>query len=383
MARQVRATKSATSTMAPVGEEVQLFDGVLDLDESSEVIPFNYSITGYGTDFPVDALVKRMRDKDIHVPIFGPKKVRGAKVRFQRQYVWSKQQADRFVESLLLGLPVPGIFLMKEDSGRHLVLDGHQRLRTLQRYFDNKWEDEDFPLSSVQQRFVGKRYGDLAPLERRRLNDAVIHATIIKQDDPAEDLSSVYLIFERLNSGGTSLQPQEIRVALYHGAFADLLVKLNADSSWRTLVGRQSARLKDMELVLRFFALLEARARYERPMKGFLNRYMAKRKDVDAKERAQLSDVFMRTTALVVRSIGPKALRLKSSVNAALADAVLVGVATRLGAKSAPPKPKGLKDAYSGLVKDEGFLAAISKATADEENVRSRLAKAIAAFENT
>lgn len=89
--------------------------------------------TAYGADFPVDGLVKRLTTGDIQIPIIGaavgPETETGG---FQRQFVWSKLQADRFIESLLLGLPVPGVFLVREPSGVLLVLDGHQRLKTLQ-----------------------------------------------------------------------------------------------------------------------------------------------------------------------------------------------------------------------------------------------------------
>lgn len=260
-----------------------VIDGVLDVDEASEVIPFNYAITAYGADPQVDGLVKRMKEGDIFVPLFSLSAGEAdLPVRFQREYVWKKQQADRFIESLLLGLPVPGIFLVKEDSGRNLVLDGHQRLRTLLSFYNNAWEGGSFALECVQDRFRGKTHDTLDPADRRRLDDSIIHATIVRQDQPSEDLSSIYLIFERLNSGGTSLQPQEIRVALYHGAFVELLTSLNSYRSWRLLYGKKSKRLKDIELILRFFALLESSKKYARPMKGFLSAYMAHRRSLSS-----------------------------------------------------------------------------------------------------
>src|SRR5437899_393699 len=106
---------------SPSSPEPLVVDGVLDIDETAEVIPFNYAITAYGADPQVDGLIKRITEGDIFIPRFSLPGSGG--VRFQREYVWKKQQADRFIESILLGLPVPGIFLVKEESGRHLVLD--------------------------------------------------------------------------------------------------------------------------------------------------------------------------------------------------------------------------------------------------------------------
>ena len=99
-------------------------EDVDDLDEAEEVIPCTYAITSYGADYPVDSLIKRIQSEDIIVPTFDwiPEKNTGV-VGFQREYVWPKPKADKFIESLLLGLPVPGIFLVKETTGRFLVLD--------------------------------------------------------------------------------------------------------------------------------------------------------------------------------------------------------------------------------------------------------------------
>jgi hypothetical protein len=135
-----------------------------------------------------------------------------------------------------------------------LALDGHQRLYTLQCFYNGVIHGKEYSLSGIQERFNGKTYKQLDVEDRRRLDDSIIHATIMKQDQPSEDLSSIYSIFERLNTGGVSLQPQEIRMALYHGPFSALLRDLNTFKEWRELVGPVSKRLKDIELVLRFYA---------------------------------------------------------------------------------------------------------------------------------
>lgn len=95
----------------------------VDDESAEEATSISFTITSYGADYPVDTLVKRMKAEAFFIP------------KFQRNFVWSQRHASRFIESLLMGLPVPGIFLYKEsETGRHLVVDGQQRLRTLQ-YF--------------------------------------------------------------------------------------------------------------------------------------------------------------------------------------------------------------------------------------------------------
>ena len=93
--------------------------------ELEEESPLKYSITSYGADYPVDGLVRRIGDGSIFIPTF------------QRGFIWSLREASRFIESLLLGLPVPGIFLSRdEDTKKLMVIDGQQRLRTLQYFYD-------------------------------------------------------------------------------------------------------------------------------------------------------------------------------------------------------------------------------------------------------
>src|ERR1035438_4346119 len=183
MAKHSALRKVAAPDASPVEEEQ-----VDDLDEAAEVIPCTYSITSYGADYPVDSLVKRMGAKDIVVPKFSWTQTGAADiVGFQREYVWPRPKADRFIESLLLGLPVPGIFLVKEQSGRLLVLDGHQRLYTLHSYYKGVIHEESYRLANVQERFEGKRYEDLDTEDRRRLDDSIIHATIVRQDEPRSE----------------------------------------------------------------------------------------------------------------------------------------------------------------------------------------------------
>lgn len=354
---------------------------VEDLDEFAEVLPAAFEITSYGADFPVDGLVKRLDQGDIVVPLFSMLPEEGiSTVGFQRQYVWSKVQADRFVESLLLGLPVPGIFLVREPDNRFLVLDGQQRLRTLERFYAGTIFGKEFALQNVQDRLQGLTYKSLESDDRRRLDNSIIHATVVRQEEPSEDQSSIYLIFERLNSGGTMLQPQEIRVALFHGAFSKTLSKLNSTEGWRRLYGKPSARLKDLELILRFLALYHYRHQYRRPMKGFLNRYMAANRNLELQSEAELEGLFASTVNAIVEGIGSNAFKPYGPVNAAVLDSVMVGVAS---AHRDDIDPRKLRGAYEKLLEDTLYLSAIERSTADEESVKKRLERSVTIFSET
>ncbi len=353
-----------------------------DLDEASEVIPFTYSITAYGADYPVDSLVKRIQSGDIIVPRFSwEPDERSEIVGFQRDYVWPRTKADRFVESLLLGLPVPGIFLVKEQSGRFLVLDGHQRLYTLHAFYEGVIHGVEYRLDNVQERFAGRRYRDLDVEDRRRLDDSIIHATVVRQDEPTEDQSSIYVIFERLNTGGVNLQPQEIRVALYHGEFVRVLRDLNEHDAWRHLYGKKSKRLKDMEMILRFFAFFYHAGSYRSPMKEFLNRYMASNRNLERQREEELAKVFRGTTDLLNRAIGPPAFRPRRAVNAAVVDSVMTGLARRLS-KRPVERPERLREQYERLLASESYRAAVETGTSQEANVERRLTLATESFDS-
>ena len=291
-------------------------DDVEIVNEEDEVIPLVYSITSYGADFDVEGLVRRMKDGHIRVP------------QFQRGYVWSLNDASRFVESLLLGLPVPGIFLSKEhETQRMLVIDGQQRLRTLQFFFEGIFapSGREFALKGVQSQYEGLTVKSLSEADKARLRDSIIHATIVKQDEPSDDDSSIYHIFERLNTGGRTLAPQEIRACIFHGQLNDFLHQLNEDQSWRGIFGNVNRRMRDEELILRFLALYFWRDTYTKPMKGFLNKYMKANSDLTKQSAEQLHQAFIPAVTLVLQHIGKRAFRPKGALNAAVYDSVMIG----------------------------------------------------------
>jgi hypothetical protein len=344
-----------------------------DLEDTDEVLPFNYSITSYGADYPTDGLVKRLNRGDIYVP------------PFQRGYVWKLKEASRFIESLLLGLPVPGIFLSKEtETQKLLVIDGQQRLRTIQYFYNCVFEPtkQEFALDGISPQFNGKTYNSLSEEDRRRLDDSIIPATVIKQDEPSEDQDSIYQIFERLNTGGIKLQAQEIRACIYHGDFNDLIKELNNYPEWRKIYGSVDPRMKDQELILRFLALHFSNGNYVKPMKHFLNSFMGKNQHLKVYSAQDISSIFTDTVELIANSIGNNAFRLKSNrINAAIFDAVMVGLAVRLNKGSINDENDVLLS-YKALLQNPQFLdASVNTArTTETANVQSRLDEAIKAF---
>lgn len=342
-----------------------------DLADDDAVVPYTYAITSYGADYPVDGLVKRIRDGAILIP------------EFQRKFVWKKPQASRFVESLLLGLPVPGVFFEKEQHEQKLlIIDGQQRLLSLSYFYEGLFADtkREFTLTGVQEQFEGKTYKTLSEEDRRRLDDSIIHATVVRQDEPSDDRGSIYHVFERLNTGGMPLSPQEIRTCVYHGPFCELLKQLNQHETWREIFGSESSRMKDHELILRFFALAYESDDYSRPMKGFLNKFMGIHRNLELRlTKESLTEDFTRTIDCVFKAIGKRAFRPKSTINAAVFDAVSVAVKKRLE-KGEIEDFRAMETAYTSLLESDDFEQAYMKSTADESSVRRRIELATEAF---
>jgi len=350
-------------------EEIEDIDSVQD-DTQDEESSFGYDITSYGADYTTEVIVNKMKKGDIFVPLF------------QRQYVWSITQASRFIESLLLGLPVPGIFLSKQgDSEKLMIIDGQQRVKTLEFFYDKLFHGKKFVLKNVQPQFRDKTYDDLTDDERRRLDGSIIHATIVKQDRPSDDQSSIYYIFERLNTGGTILHPQEIRACIFAGKFNDLLKTLNDLSEWREIFGPVNKRMKDRELILRFFALFYDHSKYKKPFKEFLNRFMKDNRDVSTQDKKEFSEIFSETIRKIFLALGPRAFRIDGGrINAAFFESIMIGVATQIKHGNNLPV-EIIEKAYANLLNDDDFIAACKTGTSDEKKVNLRVSRGISAFE--
>ena len=289
-------------------------------DESDEPINVaEYRITSFGIDYDVPGIMQRLVDDDICMP------------EFQRGYVWKIRQSSRFIESLSKSLPVPGIFLYRDpETEKQWVIDGKQRLTTLRMYYEGRIDNREFALTGVHPDYEGRRYVDLSEKDRRKLNNSIIHATIIRQDKPDDGGSSQFAIFERLNTNATPLSDQEVRAAIFEGKFNDLLEKLNKNQAWRMLFGKVHRRRRDEELILRFLSIYFASETYTKPMKLFLNSFMSRNRNFGQQSETESRSSFERTISTVLDKLGPRAFKPKRAVNAALFDALMFGHARRL-----------------------------------------------------
>ncbi|MGY1730635.1 DUF262 domain-containing protein [Geodermatophilus sp. SYSU D01045] len=349
------------------------FDDVPSEEEDGDAALRSYEIVTFPADYTLSVLVDKWRRRQVRIP------------EFQRDFVWKQNQASRLIESFLLGLPVPAIFLYTDRSDRNnqLVVDGQQRLRTIAYFFEGYFGEPNsrgrrqiFRLTGLHEDspFANKTYADLErddPGAWNRLNDSVLRAFVIQQLDPSDD-TSIYHIFERLNTGGTLLYPQEIRNAVAHGPFNDLLHELNRWDDWRAIYGspQPDRRKRDIELILRVMALSESIATYAKPMKDFLNGFMSEHRDPGMETLARLEEKFRRAVKSA-QAFGPRPFRRGAGLNAAFFDAVMTALME--APEGGVVDPDALSAAYAKLLEDERFQETITRSTTDDDVVEDRV----------
>lgn len=224
---------------------------------------------------------------------------------FQRQFVWDKTKSSRLIESALLDIPLPVVYISQEKDGNEYVIDGQQRLTSFFSFIDGAFPDgTDFRLSSLKvfSDLNKMKFADLEEEYQDKVRYCKIRTiTFRKESDP----NLKFEIFERLNTGSVSLNDQELRNCIYRGGYNKLLRELASEPGFMALMGLSKAdnRMKDVELVLRFGAFYhQAYLNYKPPMRNFLNREMEQYKCISDSDASELRGAF-KNSLLIVKSL--------------------------------------------------------------------------------
>jgi hypothetical protein len=366
-----------------------------------------YDLTATPNDFNVSTIFNFIEAGAVKVP------------GFQRNYVWDIRRASKLIESLILGLPVPQVFLYEEDKNSFLVVDGQQRLMSVYYFVKGRFprsnsrarlrmialekgcmpeevleDDELFQpfslslpsrLQAPPNKFHGKKYTTLGEY-KRTLDLRPIRNVIVKQNAPKDDDSSVYEMFNRLNTGGVNLSPQEIRSSIYHSEFFEALYKINTKAAWRRIISKDQADLhgKDVEILLRAFALLLDLPHYKPSMVKFLNQFAKKAKKYSGENIEYLASLFdaFGTGIGSLRAdifINPRTKRL----NVALFESVFYASCNSAARSGSTDIIQPTMSYIQAVANDEVWKQASIEATTDKANVTTRMARACDLIESS
>lgn len=333
---------------------------------SEEASPLEYDIAVFPADFTLEVLYQKWKNNEILMP------------KFQRAFVWTQDQSSLLIDSFMMGLPIPPIFLHVLPSNKYNVIDGRQRLESIFYFFDGFFGEHDasgrrrvFTLAGVnpRSRWADKTYAQFSEEDKRKLKNSILRAMVVRQLQPREGDTSIFYIFERLNTGGTSLLDQEVRNCVYQGKLNDLLKELNEYPNWRRILGkpRLDSRQRDVQLILRYLALFHRGPEYSKPMREFLNRFMSMNLNPQEHFVAVERQRFQTTCDRIVELLGDRPFNPSGALNASVFDGIFVAFAKNLTV------PSNLRARLAEYRSSEDFINLTSYATSDTDTVRRRL----------
>lgn len=256
---------------------------------------------------------------------------------YQRHFVWDEARQSALIESLLLGIPIPSLFMATNRDASWEVIDGLQRLTTILNFIGDAEELDKLKINYKKLKLSGLEkldsmngllYEDLPKSMQFMLQTRPLRITVLND---RSDFNVRYDLFERLNTGGVTLHEQEIRNCVYIGEFNDFIKELAHNQDFRSVVKmtENAERLGSYEeLVLRFFAYHEDSSSFVHSVKGFLNHYMEKKTN-NFKDKKQLNELFLTTFKAIKESLPDGIVRgtRKNITPIVLYEAIAVGCA--------------------------------------------------------
>lgn len=353
-------------------DHIEVIKSEMEDDYSDDSL---FNISSWGADLSFRELVSMYNDNELVKP------------ELQRKYVWDKIEASRFIESILLGLPVPSIFLAQSGSQK-LIVDGYQRIMTVYDYIRGIFTTDNkvFKLANsdrINLRWRNKAFAELSTDDQRKIKSTTIHAIIFEQKKPENDDTSLYQIFERINTSGRSLTPQEIRNCVYQGSFNTLLFELNENFTWRKLFGsaQVDSRMRDIEYILRFFIMksddILKSTSNQISLKKALNHFMDLHRNDSPEDIDFYRSQFTATIQAIYNSVGENAFKNYSNgkfskkFHPAIFDSLMVSAYFSISQKNTLPNVS--LETHLSLLADSRFKESISKRTTDIENIKRRI----------
>jgi hypothetical protein len=302
---------------------------------------------------------------------------------FQRQFVWDVTRSSRLIESVLLGVPLPIIYLAEEADGKESVIDGQQRLTSFFKFIDG---NSKLGGLRVREALNGLKFSELPKEAQSIIKKTSLRAITLKRES---DKDLKFEIFERLNSGSVALNDQELRNCIYRGPYIKLLKELSEDPDFRTLLNFSGPekRMRDVEMALRFAAFYNATyLKYSPPMKSFMNNDMEKHQHLSPAAQETIRQAFKKSCQLVFSLLGEHAFKRfyrgndenangrwePKKINSSLYDVLMVGFIA-YEKPQVHAKLDAIREALINLMaNNDTFISSIELSTSSKQAVETR-----------
>ncbi len=317
-----------TEKMIYKNEVIETDDDTLEEDQGEEGL-YPYDPTEADIDIREDpqTVFELMRKYDNGKLIIEPD--------FQRNLVWERTQQSKFIESVILNFPIPPFYVNQTREGKYIVVDGLQRTSTLHEFVNN-----GFKLQGLEalKKLNGCSFSDLKNLSgdyQTKIEDKKLNLYVIR---PSVPVKVVYDIFNRINTGGTNLQRQEVRNCIFLGKSTQLLKELAESDEFKVAInqGISPKRMKDREAVLRYlaFRIFDYEKDYQGDMSNFLETTMKKINTMKSTEIDSLKDDFKRVMKITHEFFGDRNFRLptlrgRGIVNMAILESIAYFFSTK------------------------------------------------------
>lgn len=323
-------------------------------------------------DMSVQTVVEQVKNGDIFL-----------EPSYQREYRWPKDKASRFIESLLLNIPIPNIFLAEEEDVTYTVIDGRQRLNTIKNFILPDSEKERIVLQGLQVRsdLNGKTFDELSKKDQGKLKKQYLRCSVILNDS---DPQIKFDVFERLNTGSEKLQPQEIRNCTYRGNFNELIKVLAKNSKFKDMLKlntNNNKNMTDVEYVLRFFAYSLDLENYKGSVGEFLNNFMRTHRNLTDEQIDSYKTLFENTVKNIYSVLGKNAFKRYvpdkknwySVTNKALFDAEMVAFSKINISNLNQESIEKIRNDIKNKMSDNDFIKTIERTTNIVERVLKRI----------
>lgn len=323
-----------------------------------EIVDRSRRIDFYMTEYTVEILAKKMDVGEFVIP------------EYQRAFTWEPLRKSRFIESLIMGLPIPFLFFWEMETGQLEIVDGSQRLRTLREYVLG-----DFELAALEElpSLSGTRFSDLSPARQLKIMNRSIRGIVLNEhaDDQAR-----FDMFERINTGSKVANTAEVRRGALRGPFQDLVTELSKSPLLADLAPVSSKSEKERipeELVTRFFAYGDGLEGYRDSPSRFIFEY-TKKMNEEFGANPGLEDEYrnrFNSTMQFVSRTFPHGFRKTSNANTTPRvrfEAIAIG--SYLALKDRPELADGDPPDVSGWLDGPEFRRVT---TSDAANVKSKL----------